>query len=50
MQTPPHHHFESHPMRLLVAEDEPIIGIYLQQGLSDAGVNVDRFTNGTVAL
>lgn len=37
-------------MRLLVAEDEPIIGIYLQQGLTEAGFNVDRFTNGTETL
>lgn len=37
-------------MRLLVAEDEPKIGIYLQQGLTEAGFNVDRFTNGTEAL
>ncbi len=33
-------------MRLLVAEDEPKIGIYLEQGLTEAGFNVDRFTNG----
>jgi two-component system copper resistance phosphate regulon response regulator CusR len=37
-------------MRLLVAEDEPKIGIYLQQGLTEAGFNVDRFTNGKEAL
>lgn len=37
-------------MRLLVAEDEPKIGTYLQQGLTEAGFNVDRFTNGKVAL
>ncbi|MEO4016078.1 MULTISPECIES: heavy metal response regulator transcription factor [Pseudomonas] len=37
-------------MRLLVAEDEPKIGIYLEQGLTEAGFNVDRFTNGKVAL
>ena len=37
-------------MRLLVAEDEPKIGIYLQQGLTEAGFNVDRFTNGKDAL
>ena len=37
-------------MRLLVAEDEPKIGIYLQQGLNEAGFNVDRFTNGKEAL
>ena len=37
-------------MRLLVAEDEPKIGIYLQQGLAEAGFNVDRFTNGKEAL
>lgn len=37
-------------MRLLVAEDEPKIGIYLQQGLTEAGFNVDRFTNGQDAL
>ena len=37
-------------MRLLVAEDEPKIGIYLQQGLTEAGFNVDRFTDGKEAL
>ncbi|RJG09299.1 response regulator [Pseudomonas cavernicola] len=37
-------------MKLLVAEDEPKIGIYLQQGLSEAGFNVDRVTTGTDAL
>lgn len=37
-------------MRLLVAEDEPKIGIYLQQGLTEAGFNVDHFTNGNEAL
>ncbi|MHC8299270.1 heavy metal response regulator transcription factor [Pseudomonas sp. ZS1P83] len=37
-------------MRLLVAEDEPKIGIYLEQGLTEAGFNVDRFTNGKEAL
>ena len=37
-------------MRLLIAEDEPKIGIYLQQGLTEAGFNVDRYTSGTEAL
>ena len=29
-------------MKLLVAEDEPKTGTYLQQGLSEAGFTVDR--------
>ncbi len=37
-------------MKLLVAEDEPKIGAYLQQGLSEAGFTVDRVFNGTDAL
>ena len=37
-------------MKLLVAEDEPKTGIYLQQGLSEAGFTVDRVTSGTDAL
>jgi two-component system, OmpR family, copper resistance phosphate regulon response regulator CusR len=37
-------------MRLLVAEDEPKTGTYLQQGLREAGFNVDRVTTGTDAL
>lgn len=37
-------------MKLLVAEDEPKTGIYLQQGLSEAGFTVDRVTTGTDAL
>lgn len=41
---------ENRHMKLLVAEDEPKIGIYLQQGLSEAGFNVDRVTTGTDAL
>ncbi|NQD94009.1 heavy metal response regulator transcription factor [Pseudomonas sp. CrR25] len=37
-------------MKLLVAEDEPKTGTYLQQGLSEAGFNVDRVLTGTEAL
>ena len=37
-------------MKLLVAEDEPKTGIYLQQGLTEAGFNVDRVMTGTDAL
>jgi two-component system, OmpR family, copper resistance phosphate regulon response regulator CusR len=37
-------------MKILVAEDEPKTGIYLQQGLSEAGFNVDRVMTGTDAL
>lgn len=37
-------------MKLLVAEDEPKTGTYLQQGLSEAGFTVDRVTTGTDAL
>lgn len=37
-------------MKLLLAEDEPKIGIYVQQGLSEAGFNVDLVTSGTQAL
>ncbi|OBY92597.1 DNA-binding response regulator [Pseudomonas sp. AU11447] len=37
-------------MRLLVAEDEPKIGLYLQQGLSEASFNVDLVSSGTDAL
>lgn len=37
-------------MKLLVAEDEPKTGTYLQQGLSEAGFSVDRVTRGTDAL
>ena len=37
-------------MKLLVAEDEPKMGTYLQQGLSEAGFTVDRATTGTDAL
>ncbi|NKQ12101.1 DNA-binding response regulator [Stutzerimonas zhaodongensis] len=36
-------------MKLLVAEDEPKTGIYLQQGLTEAGFTVDRVMNGTDA-
>ncbi len=36
-------------MKLLVAEDEPKTGTYLQQGLSEAGFTVDRVENGTDA-
>ena len=37
-------------MKLLVAEDEPKTGTYLQQGLSEAGFSVDRVMTGTDAL
>ncbi|MFC3607924.1 heavy metal response regulator transcription factor [Stutzerimonas tarimensis] len=37
-------------MKLLVAEDEPKTGLYLQQGLSEAGFVVDRVTDGAEAL
>lgn len=37
-------------MKLLVAEDEPKTGAYLQQGLSEAGFTVDRVTSGIDAL
>jgi len=37
-------------MKLLVAEDEPKTGAYLQQGLSEAGFSVDRVVDGTDAL
>ena len=37
-------------MKLLVAEDEPKTGIYLQQGLSEAGFSVERVITGTDAL
>jgi len=37
-------------MKLLVAEDEPKTGSYLQQGLTEAGFTVDRVTTGTDAL
>ncbi|MNJ44697.1 Transcriptional activator protein CopR [compost metagenome] len=37
-------------MKLLVAEDEPKTGAYLQQGLSEAGFSVDRVTSGIDAL
>ena len=37
-------------MKLLVAEDEPKTGVYLQQGLTEAGFTVDRVTTGTDAL
>ena len=37
-------------MKLLVAEDEPRTATYLQQGLSEAGFNVDRVLTGTDAL
>ncbi|MBK3845847.1 heavy metal response regulator transcription factor [Stutzerimonas xanthomarina] len=36
-------------MKLLVAEDEPKTGTYLQQGLTEAGFTVDRVMNGTDA-
>lgn len=37
-------------MRILVAEDEPKIGAYLQQGLSEAGFAVERVESGSDAL
>ena len=37
-------------MKLLVAEDEPKTGVYLQQGLTEAGFIVDRVVTGTDAL
>ncbi|MFV0456569.1 MAG: heavy metal response regulator transcription factor [Pseudomonas sp.] len=37
-------------MKLLVAEDEPKTGLYLQQGLTEAGFVVDRVMTGTDAL
>ncbi len=37
-------------MRLLVSEDEPKIGLYLQQGLSEASFNVDLVSSGPDAL
>lgn len=37
-------------MKLLVAEDEPKIGMYLQQGLVEAGFTIDRVVTGTEAL
>lgn len=37
-------------MKLLVAEDEPKTGIYLQQGLREAGFLVDRVVTGVDAL
>lgn len=37
-------------MKLLVAEDELKTGVYLQQGLTEAGFNVDRVMTGIDAL
>jgi two-component system copper resistance phosphate regulon response regulator CusR len=37
-------------MKILVAEDEPKAGAYLQQGLTEAGFTVDRVLSGTDAL
>jgi two-component system copper resistance phosphate regulon response regulator CusR len=37
-------------MNLLVAEDEPKTGMYLQQGLVEAGFSVDRVVTGPEAL
>ncbi|HYQ38167.1 MAG TPA: heavy metal response regulator transcription factor [Pseudomonas sp.] len=37
-------------MKILVAEDEPKIGAYLQQGLSEAGFSVERVESGHEAL
>ena len=36
-------------MKLLVAEDEPKTGAYLQQGLTEAGFNVDCGFHGHLA-
>ncbi|MCQ4347458.1 heavy metal response regulator transcription factor [Pseudomonas stutzeri] len=37
-------------MKILVAEDDPKIGAYLQQGLSEAGFAVERVADGSAAL
>ncbi len=37
-------------MKLLLAEDEPRIGTYVQRGLNEAGFNVDLVITGTNAL
>ena len=37
-------------MKILVAEDEPKTGIYLKQGLTEAGFVVDLVTNGIDAV
>ena len=37
-------------MKLLVTEDEPKTGIYLQKGLTEAGFSVDRVITGIDAL
>lgn len=37
-------------MTILVAEDEPKTGAFLQQGLSEAGFAVERVSDGTAAL
>ncbi|MBF7731701.1 heavy metal response regulator transcription factor [Pseudomonas sp. N040] len=37
-------------MRILVAEDEPKTGVYLQQGLNEAGFLVDLVSDGLDAL
>nr|WP_067289016.1 heavy metal response regulator transcription factor [Marinobacterium profundum] len=37
-------------MKILLAEDEPKIGTYLQKGLSEAGFSVERTENGADAL
>lgn len=37
-------------MNILVAEDEPKMGAFLQQGLSEAGFNVERVSRGDHAL
>ena len=37
-------------MTILVVEDEPKTGVFLQQGLSEAGFAVERVTDGTAAL
>lgn len=37
-------------VKILVAEDEPKTGIYLKQGLTEAGFLVDLVTNGIDAV
>lgn len=37
-------------MKFLIAEDEPKTGVYLKQGLTEAGLVVDLVTNGIDAI
>ncbi|MBL4610294.1 MAG: response regulator, partial [Pseudomonas sp.] len=37
-------------MKILIAEDEPKTGVYLKQGLTEAGFVVDLVTNGIDAV